>query len=212
MFGGAKSVYAMVTGFKVRVKDEREQDRNHIVEVTFELPLSFDLADEILPAMAGDLFVRQRGMGAWAPREEIQEAVFNICPEPQLLIVRTHPDMDPELRVGGVTIRRVQAYKAEAGTWLLGFTAGWTLGDSKEAVSMIRWLKVGVYLEMQLQEPALPLQSDHGPVDGQVIDQPVDPKPGDKASRAKRVGGKRRKALPAAPAHLPAASGTADGQ
>lgn len=51
------NVYAVVQAFGVRVKDERQQDRNHLVEVGFEVALTYDMADEILPAMARDLFL-----------------------------------------------------------------------------------------------------------------------------------------------------------
>ena len=69
-----------------------------------------------------------------------------------------------------MNLRKIVAKKAEAGTWLLQFTTTWTLGDPKEAITMIQRLKLGVYLTFEAQEPQLDLQ---GPadttVDGEVV-------------------------------------------
>lgn len=159
-----KNVYAMVKGFGVRLKDEREQDRNHLVEVAFEVPLDHDLADEILPAMAKDLFIVVAG--ELKPKPEMQEAVFNLNPHPQLMVIKTHPDMPEDARIAGTTLRRIKAVKIEGGTWALNFTATWSLGDPKEAILMIQRLKLGVYLTLEEQQPALPVDQ----VDGEVVD------------------------------------------
>ena len=163
-----ENVYGMVTGFNVRVKDEREQDRNHLIEATFELPLTYDLADEIQPAMARDLFQDVRG--EWSPKPEMSLAQFALAPAPQLLVLRNHPDLDPEVRINQVFLRRIQAKKSEAGSWLLTFTATWTLGDLKEAIVMIQRLKLGAYLTLVEQQPKLDMNVDADQVvDGQVV-------------------------------------------
>lgn len=171
---GSKNVYAMVTGFTVRVKDEREKDRNHLVETTFEVPLTPDLAEEILPAMVADLFL-DNGKEL-VPRPELAEAAFNLIPETQLLQIRNHPDLDPEVKLDGVTIRKVKAKKGDGGAWLLLFTCSWVLGDPATAITMIQRLKLGVYLSFTVQEPKLPLEADQV-VDAQVVggeDVPAD--------------------------------------
>jgi len=151
---GTKNVYAMVNGFRVRVKDAREKDRNHLVEVDFEVPMDYALAEDILPAMAGDLFAQVGG--EWKPKPEITEASFDINPERQILEVREHPDLEPVVRIHGVTLRKIAAYKGEGNAILLGFTATWTLGDyEREAVAMIKRLKTGVYLSCEQQQPEL---------------------------------------------------------
>lgn len=148
---GTKNIYAMVNGFKVRVKDAREKDRNHQVEIDLEVPLTYRLADEILPAMARDLF--EEVNGEWHPKPELDEASFNLSPDTQLVEIREHPELDPIVRIVGVTIRRITAYKGEANALLLGFTATWTLKDyEKEAVAMIRRLKTGVYMTCEAQQ------------------------------------------------------------
>lgn len=164
-----QDVYGTVVGFSVRVKDEREQDRNHLVEVGFEVPLTYELADEIMPAMARDLF--QKVGGEYQPRPEIQEAIFNVATEQQVMTVKTHPELPADVRVGSVTLRRVKAKKGEAGTWLLSFLATWTLGDPKEAITMIQRLKTGVYLTFEVQQPALDMGP--APVDGEVIGEVI---------------------------------------
>ena len=37
-----RNVYAMINGFRVRVKDARQKDRNHVIEIDLEIPLTFD--------------------------------------------------------------------------------------------------------------------------------------------------------------------------
>lgn len=152
------NVYGMVTGFNVRVKDEREQDRNHLIEVTYELPLSYELADEILPAMARDLFMK--GKDGNQPRPEIKKSVFDLSVGQQVMEVKTHPDLPAEARIEGVSLRKIAAVKAEAGTWLLQFTATWQLGHTSEAVLMIQRLKQGVYLSLTEQAPKLGLSGE----------------------------------------------------
>lgn len=162
-----ENVYGMVVGFGVRVKDEREQDRNHLVEVDFELPLTYDLADEIQPAMARDLFVDVAG--EWQPKAEMSLAQFALAPAPQLMTIRTHPDLNPETKIGQVTLRKIQAKKAEAGSWLLKFTATWTMGEPKEVIVMIQRLKLGVYLTLQEQQIPLDLSAADQVMDGTVV-------------------------------------------
>lgn len=193
---GRSNVYAMVTGFSVRVKDEREKDRNHLVETTFEVPLTYDLAEEILPAMAHDLFT-DNGKDM-VPRQELQEATFSLPVDTQLLQIRNHPDLDPEVKLQGVTIRKVKAKKADGGAWLLLFTCGWVLGEPAAAITMIQRLKLGVYLSFQAQEPKLPLDGDQA-VDAEVVATDDSPKPEDgvmvpaKRGRGRPKGSKNRK-------------------
>lgn len=144
--------YAVVHDFGVRVKDEREQDRNHMVEVGFEVPLTHELADEILPAMARDLFTQTKG--EWVPRPEMREAVFNLAPPVQVMEVRNHPELGPET-IQGVQIRKIKAVKGDGDVWLLRFTATWTLGNPTEAILFIQRLRLGVYLTMREQQPSL---------------------------------------------------------
>src|SRR5688572_16744166 len=103
---GKRDQFATVSGFGVRVKDEREKDRNHLIETSFEVNLTHDLADQILPAMARDLF--QQVKGEWAPKPEMDNAGFTLGMEIQVMTVREHPDLDPLFKTEGVNIRKVQ--------------------------------------------------------------------------------------------------------
>lgn len=191
MFGNRENVFAMVAGFAVRVKDEREQDRNHLIEVNYEIPLTFDLADEILPAMAKDLFMDVNG--SWQPKPEIQQSIFNLSPAPQVMTVRTHPELSADIAVPGVTLRKISAKKVDAGTFMLCFTATWTLGDRKEAVSVIDRLKLGVYLTFVEQQRTMDLQPEV--VAGTVVDVATD---GTVATMKPAAGkGRKRKPNPA---------------
>lgn len=153
---GRENVYATVNSFNVRVKDEREQDRNHLVEATFEVPLSFELMDEINPKIAKDLFDTSKG--EHTPKPELNTVGLNLAPEQQLVILRNHPDLDPEVRIASAILRKIMVRKGEGNTWLLVFTITWTLGDPKEVVVIIQRLKQGAYLTMQPQEPKLALE------------------------------------------------------
>lgn len=190
MFGKANQ-YGMVAGFNVRVKDEREKDRNHLVEVTFELPLTFELADEISPAIARDLFNEHKG--EWNPKPEISTLGMNLATDTQLMTVRNHPDLDPDVRIAGVNLRKIQAKKADAGTWLLAFTATWTLGDPKEAITMIQRLKLGVYLTFEAQEPQLDLRGQADVVDGEVVNTAKVDKGGNVTSITSKPKRKRKR-------------------
>jgi len=149
--------YTVVHDFGVRVKDEREQDRNHLVEVGFEMPLTYELADEILPAMARDLFIQVKG--DWTPRPEMREAVFNLAPAMQVMDVRNHPELTGET-IQGVQLRKIKAVKGDGDVWMLRFTASWTLGNPNEVILMITRLRLGVYVTFREQQPALNLQPE----------------------------------------------------
>lgn len=191
MFGKANQ-YGMVAGFGVRVKDEREKDRNHLVEVNFELPLTFDLADEISPAIARDLFDKVKA--EWTPKPEISSLVMNLAPATQLMTIREHPDLDPTIKIGGVGLRKIVAKKGDANTWILAFTATWTLADPKEAVVMIHRLKLGVYLTFEEQEPQLDLSGNQSDVvDGEVINTATVEPGGNVTSITSKRRGRRKK-------------------
>lgn len=154
---GKPDVYATVNGFNVRVKDEREQDKNHLVEATFEVPLTFELMDDISPVIAKDLFNTSKG--EHTPKPELNDVGLNLAPEPQLVVLKNHPELDPEVRIAGASVRKIRAKKGEGNTWLLVFTVTWTLGDPKEVILIIQRLKQGTYLTMTAQEPRLDLQT-----------------------------------------------------
>lgn len=158
---GKENQYATVSGFGVRVKDEREQDRNHVIDAAFEVALTYELADLIMPALARDLF--QEVAGQWEPKPEIQVAGFNLAPETQTMVVREHPELDPLFKTEGVGIRKVQAKKSEGGTWILTFATSWVMTDSMQATAIIRSLKSGVYLTFAVQAPKLDFEDGQQP-------------------------------------------------
>lgn len=179
-----QNVYAVVQSFGVRVKDERQQDRNHLMEVGFEVSLTYDMADQILPAMARDLYLSVKG--DMQPRPEMTEAVFALTPPEQVMECREHPDLQPEVRVEGVSLKKIKAVKGSGGSWALRFTATWTLGRSEEVALMIRRLKLGVYLSFQEMQPALPVQ----PIDADAVETDAvardEPKDGKKKRRGRK--------------------------
>lgn len=153
-----KNVFAMIQTFNVRVKDAREKDRHHIIEVRFEVPLDVELAEEIYPAMARDLYDNIGGV--WTPKQEIAETAFNINPAIQVIEMREHPDLPIVVRIPSVTIRKIVASKGDGNVMQLGFTAGWTLGAEDEPIAIIKRLKTGVYVTFEAQQ--MILQPDQG--------------------------------------------------
>lgn len=160
---GSQNVYCTVSAFAgVRVKDEREQDRNHLVEVRFECPLTPELAEEIQPALVRDLFDKERG--THQPKAELGTVFINLSPGTQIMTVRPHPDLDPLARTQGVQIRKVRASKSDAGTWMLGWVANFPF-DEAMIIGLMRALKSGVYITYERMDPALDFDnSDRGDV------------------------------------------------
>lgn len=169
MFRTQSDVFANVQGFQVRVKDQRQGDPNHIVEVKFDMQLTRDLAADIMPQMAFDLFQEVKD-DTYQPKQELQQAKFSLPATNWRMQVRTHPDVAPEVTVDGVGIRKLLVTKVEAGTWLLTFTAMFTMGGEAEAVAFIRWLKKGVYLTLvAIQKDLLDAAEDGGAGDQQAL-------------------------------------------
>jgi hypothetical protein len=201
---GRPNVYATLARFAgIRVKDEREQDRNHIVEIEFESPLTFDLADEISPALALDLFDDDNG--DMVAKREISEVVVSLPIGRQVMTVRPHPDLDPLGRLAGVELRRVRAKKAEAGTWILSWLAMFPF-EERTVIGLIRHLKLGVYVTYELESPALPFDGKAAgagpdPDDARDVaagsDEPLAPAvkagPAPKRGRGRPKGSKGRK-------------------
>lgn len=150
---GRQNVYATLSRFAgIRVKDEREKDRNHVVEVEWEAPLTFDLADEISPALARDLFDSEGG--ELVPKREIQELAPVLAVGRQIMTVRPHPDLDPLGKLAGVELRKIWITKSEAGTWLVSFLTMFPF-EERTVIGLIKHLKLGVYLTFEAEAPAL---------------------------------------------------------
>lgn len=224
VFSTQKDVFANVQGFGVRMKAQREGDPNHIVEVRFDMPLDRELAADIMPQIATDLFQQTKKNGAFTPKQEMQKAQFRLPAKSWIMSVKSHPDADADVRVEGVGVRKLEAKKVEAGTWLLTFTAMFTMGTEAEAVVFIRLLKKGVYLTMDEQAPELPLENakpadEEQPglpnaEDGEAADAMADENGAAEAARLpmKRGGRKLRAVAPEAERRqqMEAAKGMAD--
>jgi hypothetical protein len=180
-----ENVYGMVNRFGVRVKDQREADTNHILEVVIQLPLTHALADEILPAMAKHLYVRVGG--EYKPDPHMTEGVFSIESKTYRVQVRTHPELDPEVTIEGVQLRKIRTKKIEGGVWAIVFTAGWTMAGDKEATALIKRLRKGVYLTMRVMQAALDLQPAAAPATDDGMTANVD-KGGNVVSITKKRG------------------------
>jgi hypothetical protein len=161
---GRKNVFATLSKFAgIRVKDEREQDRNHLVEIEFEAPLTFDLAADLSPALARDLY--DADGGEMVPKQEIADLSPCLNLGRQIMTVRPHPDLDPLGRLPGVEIRRLRVSKADAGTWTLTWLTMFPF-EERTVIGLIRHLKLGVYLTFELEAPALDFEGTDGKAAG----------------------------------------------
>lgn len=177
---GRQNVFATLKRFAgIRVKDEREKDPNHVVEVEWEAPLTFDLADELSPKLARDLFEDEAG--DMVPKREMAEVAPVLSIGRQIMTVRPHPDLEPLGRLSGVEIRKVWITKSEGGTWIVSFLTMFPF-EERLVIGLIKHLTLGLYLTFELESPALPFdgkaaaagedRDDDGPV--KPADQPGD--------------------------------------
>lgn len=150
---GRQNVYATLSRFAgIRVKDEREKDPNHLVEVEWEAPLTYDLADEISPPLALDLF--DNDGGDFVPKREISGLDPVLTVGRQVMTVRSHPDVNPLGRLTGVEMRRIRFRKSEAGTWIVSFLTSFPF-EERTVIGLIKHLTMGLYLTFELESPAL---------------------------------------------------------
>lgn len=115
--------------------------------------MTFDLADELSPALARDLFDAD---GAdMMPKRELAEIHPILDIGRQIMTVRPHPDLDPLGRLAGVELRKVRISKSDAGTWMVSWLAMFPF-EERTVIGLIKHLKLGVYLTFELEAPALP--------------------------------------------------------
>lgn len=138
-----------------RSKNRREKDPTKVAEITFEAPLDHDLARDVVPEMADDLFT-SRGK----PKVDMVEASYAVKPAQYLMAARLTP-AGRQQKISGVTIRNVVAYKASGDAnqgWMLGFTVSFILLTPEEILPFLKHLKASVFLTFEEQEPTMELE------------------------------------------------------
>lgn len=155
MFEKSENLQVVVERITFRSKNSREKDPTKIVEITFEAPLDRELAIDVVPEMADDLFT-SRGK----PKVDMADVGYNVKPGQYLMAARLSP-AGRQQKLSGCTIRNVNAYKASGdanGAWLLGFTVAFILLTPEEVLPFIKHLRQAVFLTFEEQEPTMDLQ------------------------------------------------------
>lgn len=137
----------------IRIKDERENDRNLLVEFSFEAPLTADLAEEICPAWVPELF-SENGRD-WTPRPEFSKVTTSLAPKRQIVTLRANPDLPEFAREIGVGVKNVVVKKAaKLEAWVLSWTMTFPLTDHL-TLGLIQMIRRGVYMTCELMDPKL---------------------------------------------------------
>jgi hypothetical protein len=170
---GTDSVFCIVRDLRVKTF-KKEQNTSQQVEVTMETPLTRDLADSILPAMARDLYRKVKDEYVATP--ELGEVSFLLPLDPMIVDLRNHPDLPVEAKLEAVQIKQIWAKKADSGSWDLSFVMFFGFGDPAPIIMLIQRLKQGAYVTCTVMEPKLPMDGDAArtaPADDDVVDAEV---------------------------------------
>jgi hypothetical protein len=145
-----------ILGLHFRVKDSRQKDSQTIAEVSVEATLTPELADSIIEGMAADLYL-QRGRHPKV-KTDMREAGYDLAAASYVLELRKREGVQKHIRINGVTVRKLEVYKNNAGDgWLLGFTVGFVLLAAEESLLFVEYLRKSLYVSFIEQEPALEL-------------------------------------------------------
>lgn len=160
MFAQANTRVSIVNFGGVRIKDAREQDPTHLIDISMETPFTPDLAEDVSPKIKRDVFdeVRSSDEG-WSPKPEMTQVNLNLSPGPQILTIRAHPDLEPVARVEAVLLRHVKVRKqAKADVWMLSWVNTFTL-DPEVVAGLMRYIKVGVFVTYEKQQGELAFEA-----------------------------------------------------
>jgi len=172
-----------VQSLHFRVKDAREKDTQTIAEVTFEVSLTPTLAARVIENMPDDLYIEGKN-GRRAVKEDVREIEYDLPSAAYLIEVRSRPDIQKHLRLSGVTVRKLSAYKnAEGDGFNLGFTLSFLLLDPEEALLFVKHLRKPLWLTFAEQQPVLPDLTEGAA--GQDVDVAAD---GTAAARKSKSG------------------------
>jgi hypothetical protein len=153
MFGQPNTRVSIVNFGGVRIKDAREQDPTHLIDISMETPFTPTLAEDISPKIMRDVFdeVHDSDDG-WSPKPEMTQVNLNLSPGAQILTIRAHPELEPVARVEGVLLRHVKIRKqAKADVWMLSWVNTFNL-DPEVVAGLMRYIKVGVFVTYEKQQ------------------------------------------------------------
>lgn len=152
MFSKHPSQPVTVNGLTFRKKGSREGDSTTIAEVTFEVPLTWGLANDVLEGMAEDLFSSPK-----KPKLDMTDASFRLPAMAYLFTVRP-TEKGRAQKISGCTLRSVGAYKAGGkpeNDWLLRFTVAFLMLSAEEMAPFLKGLFGSLYVTFEEQEPAM---------------------------------------------------------
>lgn len=183
MFGSnpeGRNLRVTIVNFgSVRVKDKRQQDPTHLIDVSFEVPFTPEIA-----AILGDRVLRNsfdeapKTEEGWIPKPDVDEIKLVMQPGAQILTIRAHPDMPPVATIENVLIRHVKLSKQQkADVWMLSFVNTFPLIPDIVA-QVMRFIKAAVYVTYEQQQTDLPFEEGERKPDPSGAGQQMTPRRG----------------------------------
>lgn len=165
-----KNLAMTQTGLTIAVRTANDE-HTHVLTASFTLPLTHELAEELGPSVARDLFIlAQRNNGPeWLPKPEMTNVrllietsayIVDILPHPEAPLRKKHD------RIPGVRIKGIGANKGETpngALWNLHFAMTFEVADFNHLVRLAQGLKLTQYLSFEEEQPALKQQTSDNP-------------------------------------------------
>jgi hypothetical protein len=163
-----RQIVTTINNITFRKKAKRESDPQKFVEVTVETPLDKDGAYDLKPFIPDILDLFTKG---GEPKVDLRDVSFESPKKLWILELRSHEEIKRPHKIANITLRRVNAYKAEGGTWILGFTLSFILGDMKDVTEFLRFFAATCTMRFEEQDPGLPMDDgEPAPSDEQTHD------------------------------------------
>jgi hypothetical protein len=166
----APDQYVVVTKMGgVRVKDKRQNDRTHLVEFGFEVPLTVELCNDIGARFVRDLF--DKGKDGFVPKDEFSGMTLNLDTGINRVTVKGAPVPEAEALICTIetaTFKHLKVAKSSAGVWMLSWVAQFPV-DMTAIKGLIGQLKQPVYITIERVNPKLGLVGEgegEAPADG----------------------------------------------
>jgi len=147
MFSASRKQLAHVDGVTIRPKDLRQKDPNNLIEFVIRIPIDRELVDEIMPALARDLYEDD---GSMRPEVGGLSPVFTPPLSMQTVTAFEHPDLSAFATYSNAQIRDPYISRgADGESFVLTFKVGWIFKGVKAELALISKIKRGsLYLSM----------------------------------------------------------------
>lgn len=145
-------IVTTINNITFRKKAKREADPQKFVEVTVETPIDRAQAKDVQPYLHDILALFT---DAGAPKPDLRDVSFEAPKKLWILDLRAHEEIKNPHTMSAVTIRKVSAYKADGGTWVLEFKLSFQLGNPKDVTEFLRHFAGTCTMLFSEQDPQL---------------------------------------------------------